>query len=293
VSDIWGFPVRDSPVQNTRDAVQVTRQTGQVQVPSVSPDGSRLVYLSDNGGHANLWVAQSDGSRVRQITFERDPAVTVGLGKWSPAGDQIVYVVRREVPDLWIVRSDGRDARKLVDRGMAPCWSDDGRWLYYVPDRDVQAYNIEKRPVAGGPPVVVRGDDNAYAPSVGRGVLYFVSGVMPQHATWDYEIRRASPEDGPSEVIGLVAGARFPVSPLYVEMVLSPNGQSLAMGLADGATTNVWLLGTTDGSWRQITDFGDQPALITRHVSWSPDGQHLYAAVSKMGADIVMLEGLI
>jgi hypothetical protein len=42
-----------------------------------------------------------------------------------------------------------------------------------------------------------------------------------------------------------------------------------------------------------VSDFGDQPTIIARQVSWSPDGQHPYAAVSRCNGDIVMLDGLI
>ncbi|HLG58229.1 MAG TPA: LpqB family beta-propeller domain-containing protein [Vicinamibacterales bacterium] len=292
-SNIWKVPVGDSPLENTRAAVQVTRQTGQVQVPSLNPDGSDLVYLSDNGGHANLWVARSDGTRARQITFERDPAVIIGVPKWSPAGDQIVYIVRRDVPQLWVIRPDGRGARKVVERGIAACWSDDGRWLYYAPDLDEPTFCIEKVAMTGGPPIVVRGDHNSYAPTIGAGVLYFTAGVTPELGSWDWEIRRASPEDGPSELLGRLAGARQPLSPLYMHLALSPDRRWLAMGLADGATTNVWALATEGGAWRQITDFEDQPTTIARQVSWSPDGQYLYAAISKNNGDIVMLDGLL
>ena len=55
-SDIWRFPVTGSAGDNTRNGVAITHQTGQVQTPSVSPDGKDIVYLSDSGGHANLWV---------------------------------------------------------------------------------------------------------------------------------------------------------------------------------------------------------------------------------------------
>jgi serine/threonine protein kinase len=292
-SDIWKIPVSGSPIENTRAAVPVTRQTGQVQAPSLSPDGSAFVYLSDNGGHANLWVAQTDGTKARQITFERDPAATIGVPKWSPAGDLIVFINRREVPQLWVVRPDGRGARKVVPRGIAAFWSDDGKWLYYTPDLDAPTFCIEKIPIAGGPSVVVRGDDNSYGTSIDRGTLYFVAGITPQLGTWDREIRRANPEDGPSQFVGRVAGARVPVSPLYLNPDRSPDGRWLAMGLTDGATTNVWALGTEDGSWRQITDFGTQPTIIARQVSWSPDGRHLYAAIAKSNGDIVMFDGLL
>lgn len=292
-SDIWKFPVSGSPADNADQAVRITRQTGHVQTPAVSADGSELVYLSDNGGHANLWVVRTDGSNARQITFERDPAVTVGVPRWSPAGDEIVYVVSRDHPQLWIIRRDGRLARKVVERGVSACWSHDGRWVYYTPNIDGENYCIEKVAITGGLPVVVRDDHNSHAPEVGRGILYFAAFVAPEYGSWDWEIRRASPEDGPYEPVGLVSGSRLAVSPLYVHPALSRDGRWLAFGLADGATSNLWMLSTTDGSWRQVTDFGDQPTTIARQVSWSPDGHHLFAAISRNNGDIVMFDGLV
>jgi dipeptidyl aminopeptidase/acylaminoacyl peptidase len=292
-SDIWKCPVGGSALENTAKAERVTRQTGQVQTPSVSPDGSELVYLSDNGGHANLWIARTDGTRTRQITFERDRSVMIGVPRWSPAGDAIVYIVSREHQQLWVIRPDGRGARLLVDRGVFACWSDDGRWLYYTPNVEGENYCIEKIPAAGATPVVVKDDRNSNAPIAGRDVLYFCSFVAPDFGSWDLEIRRASPETAPSEPLGRVDGARLPMSPQYVHQALSKDGEWLAFGLMDGATSNLWVLSTKDGSWRQVTDFGDQSTVIARQVSWSPDGRYLYAAISKTNADIVMFDGLV
>jgi Tol biopolymer transport system component len=292
-SDIWKCPVSGSAAENTRAMTPVTRQTGHVQTPSLSPDGSELVYLSDNGGHANLWVIRTDGTRARQITFERDPAVTIGVPKWSPAGDAIVYIVNRDLPQLWVVRPDGRGARKLVERGLWATWSPDGRWIYYSPNVDGEQACIEKVPVAGGAVTVVRGDGNSNVPAVGEDVLYFAAFVAPELGSMDWEIRRASPESGPSEFVGRVDGGRVPFSPLYVHPALSKDGHWLAQALADGATSNLWTLSTKDGSWRQVTDFGVQATVIVRQVSWSPDGQYLYAAISWNNGDIVMLDGLV
>lgn len=292
-SDIWKFPTGESPLDNTSRATPVTRQTGHVQTPSVSPDGSELVYLSDHGGHANLWVARTDGTRARQITFERDPAVAIGVPKWSPAGDLIVFVLHRAWPQLWVVRPDGRGARQIVERGVSSCWSLDGKWLYYTPNVDGETYCVEKVPSSGGPAVDVRNDGNSHAPVPGNGVLYYAAWASRERGLWDWEIRRASPDHGPSETIGRVSGARLPVSPLYVHPALSGDGRWLALGLADGATTNVWALSTQGGSWRQMTDFGDQPTVIARQVAWSPDDAYVFAAVSKNIGDIVMFDGLV
>ena len=83
-SDIWRFPVAGSPADNVRSGAQITRQTGQVQTPSVSPDGEEIAYLSDSGGHSNVWVARIDSSEnPRPLTSEDDDRMVIGIPIWS------------------------------------------------------------------------------------------------------------------------------------------------------------------------------------------------------------------
>jgi hypothetical protein len=44
---------------------------------------------------------------------------------------------------------------------------------------------------------------------------------------------------------------------------------------------------------KQLTDFGDRSNVIARSVSWSGDGQSLFAAVAETESDIVLFDGLI
>jgi Tol biopolymer transport system component len=75
--------------------------------------------------------------------------------------------------------------------------------------------------------------------------------------------------------------------------VLSPDGQWLAVPLADGATTNIWLQPTAGGAMKPITDFGDRSIEIARTFSWSADGHSIYAAIGELEADVVLIDGLI
>jgi Tol biopolymer transport system component len=312
-SDIWKFPVAGSAAENTRNAARITRQTGQVQTPSVNPDGTRIVYISDNGGHANLWVANTDGSTARQITFETDPMVSVGVPVWSPRGDSIAFVMnRRGQGGLWAVRPDGTALRHIV-RGWAPCWSSDGRWLYYWRLGE-ERKRLEKIPIDGGQPVVVREDASGIvipAVSPDGATLYFVrpasseplhqrsSNESPGLGLWWWgsvtEFCRASPEDGPLEVIARVSGERIPGAPgaMVAHAAVSPDGKWLATSLIDGPTTNLWVLPTSGGAFQPLTDFGDRPTLISRNVSWSADSQYLYAALAEPQSNVVLIKGLI
>jgi Tol biopolymer transport system component len=292
-SDIWKFPVSGTPAENVRAGVRITRQTGQAQTPSLSPDGKEIVYLSDNGGHGNLWVVQADGSAVRQITFERDPSVIYGVPVWSPVGDDIAVIITRDGGSgEWLVRPNGSGVRQLVSRGSAAYWSPDGRWLYYGVQR--QSYCIEKVPVNGGAAVSVRCQTGGNPAGIdSEGALYFVHQLKNASSTRDYQVCKARPESGPCEALGRVAGSRVPVDPALLQPVLSPDGRWLAMPLLDEGTANLWVMAADKGALRQLTDFSARPVLIARRVAWSQDSKWIYAAVAESDADIVLLDGML
>jgi Tol biopolymer transport system component len=296
-SDIWKLPVGGTPIENTRNALRITRQTGQVRTPSVNPEGTEFVYLSDGGGHGNLWIARTDGSAVRQLTFETDPTITIALPSWSPASDMIVFVISRSGrTGLSIIQADGSGLRDLVADGRSPSWSADGRWVYY--ERSMGASRLEKISVEGGEPIVVREETGTAVSAISSdgSTLYYsvrlgshIFGIGPT----DTEIRRARPEDGPSELLVRISAERVPGLPPVLPLALSPDDRRLVVPLTDGGTTNLWALPTAGGAMTPLTDFGDRSVIIARSVSWSADGQFIYAAVSETETDVVLIDGLI
>ena len=271
----------------------MTHQTGVAQVPSRSPDETEVVFLSDSGGHGNLWAARTDGSGVsRQITFERELDVSIGVPTWSPTSNQIAYIVTRGgVFSQWLVNSETSEKRELVDGAMA-YWSPDGKWLYYARRRNGR-FEIEKIAADGGPPVPVRADDAA-TPAVGQdGTLYWATPVRGVGAVGDWIIRKARPEGGEAVTLVPLPGARIPWESRAIHAILSPDEKWLVQPLVDGATSNLWLINTQDGSLRRVTDYGGRPVMIARRVSWSRDSRKIYAAVAETDADIVLFQNLL
>ena len=290
--DIWKYPVGGSARDNVARAVQITHQTGAVHTPTLSPNDQEVAYLSDSGGRGNIWVLNLQNGQTRQVTFEQDPRVALGVPVWSPDGKYISFVKRGLTGwnvDLWLENPDGTNARKVADSGGWACWSLDSRWLYYSPPSQ-NGFRIEKISPEGGSPTVVRED--ALKPAVGPdGTLYFGINLATLNGVQGLEIRAARPETGEPRTVVRIPGARM--SPAVMQPVISPDGKWLALLLLDGTTSNIWMQPTDGGEMRQVTDFGKQATFITRRVSWSSDGKSIFAAVGKGEADIVWLSGLV
>jgi serine/threonine protein kinase len=291
--DLWEFPFANSAAGNVDHARQLTRQTGQVLTPTGAPDGSEIAFLSDSGGHGNLWVMSRRTGARRQITFETDPAVTVGVPVWSPDGTSIAFVSSKGRTGfdfgVWLVNPDGTNLRNLVRQGLGMAWSPDGRWVYYAESSAGALYKI---PASGGAPVKVRSERTRNVVGLDGTTLYYVVERPLLDGRPELEIRAATPEDGPSRALARVPASRVPGWQI-VNPALSRDGEWLAMPLTDGFTTNIWVLSTRTGAWRQVTDFGDRATFIARHVSWSDDGRSILAAIGEGDADIVLLDGLV
>jgi Tol biopolymer transport system component len=286
--DVWTYPVDGAPEDNVRRAVRLTRQTGQVQTPTASADHREVAFLSDSGGHSNLWVTNIATGALRQITHERDHLVSLGVPIWSPDGKWIAFVSSRGNVGLdfgvWVVGADGGNLRNAAARGLGVAWSHDAKWLYYI-----EGGNIYKVAAQGGTPVQVRSGPARNVVGSDGTTLYFMVDRTLADGTAGFEVHAAAPEAGPSRVVAQIPAGRVPQWQI-INPSLSPDGEWLAMPLTDGVTTNIWMLSTRTLEWRKITDFGDRPTFIARRVSWSADGKSIVAAVGEGDADIILFE---
>jgi Tol biopolymer transport system component len=214
---------------------------------------------------------------------------------WSPAGESIAFVSSKGLTGfdfgVWLVDADGSNLRNVARTGLGMAWSPDGASIYYA-DTVAGAGAVKKVSVSGGAPVTVRSERARNVIGLFDGTLYYMVERPLIDGRPEFEIRAATPEDGPSRLLARIPASRV-ASWQIVNPSLSPDGRWLALPLTDGFTTNIWAVSTASGEWRQLTDFGDRAIFIARRVSWSPDGLSILAAIGEGDADIVLLDRLI
>ena len=102
----------------------------------LAPDGARAaVTIRDTDTSDDIWIFDTArGVRIRPLTS--DPAGEVSP-RWSPGGDQIVFMRRGAKPGLYLKSSSGTGGEELLlafDGRREPfpeSWSPDGRFLLY------------------------------------------------------------------------------------------------------------------------------------------------------------------
>ena len=115
--------------------VQLTHEPGYDAECSYSPDGGRILFVSDRDGDPDIYVMNADGSDVRQLTNE--PGYDGGPF-YSPDGEWIAYRTDRLEKDMLqihVMRADGSgDVAVTSGQGVrwAPYWHPTKPWLIWT-----------------------------------------------------------------------------------------------------------------------------------------------------------------
>jgi Tol biopolymer transport system component/DNA-binding winged helix-turn-helix (wHTH) protein len=115
-----------------------------------SPDGKHIAFVSNRSGAWNIWIQESDGNNLVQITNLPDDTFPP---HWSPDGKQIAFDLRRAGRyEIYIVGISERVPRKLVTNVphiSTPSWSRDGKSIYFRSFESV-GYKFYRCPATGG-----------------------------------------------------------------------------------------------------------------------------------------------
>jgi Tol biopolymer transport system component len=137
--DIWKMRPDGSELQN------LTPNTpGFDGYPTFSGDGKQIAFTSERNGSFDLYLMNSDGSRVRRLT---DDHATDLFAAFSPTSNQIAFTSNRDDPkadiyDVYLLDLDangapGKIRRVTHDEGQHGHvhYSYDGKWLIFASGR--------------------------------------------------------------------------------------------------------------------------------------------------------------
>jgi TolB protein len=162
-----GNPHIFSHILNTGVRAAVARHPGGNYSPAVSPDGTRVAMILSKSGSPDLFVANIDGSGLKQLTSTREAESSPC---WSPDGRTICYGSReRGATLLFTIPASGGSPRHLATTGAPsptePDWSPDGKWIAFT--SYAGTFQICIVPSGGGSafPLGVDGEDPSWAPN--------------------------------------------------------------------------------------------------------------------------------
>jgi DNA-binding winged helix-turn-helix (wHTH) protein len=137
--------------------------------PQISPDGSRIAFMSNRSGPWQIWVSDLDGSNPVQLSHTD----SAGTPRWSPDGRSVAFDAPAEDgTSIFVVAADGETpARRLVE-GRVPSFSRDGKWVYFASD-DFGDSQVWKIPSSGGRAQQVTSNGGFAALESTDGYLYY------------------------------------------------------------------------------------------------------------------------
>ncbi len=151
ILDIHGFPTYEIYVMDADggNPQNVTNNRHDDWVPSWSPDGKRIVFISYREGHfigdfelitSEIYVMDADGGNQQRLTENRKNDWSPS---WSPDGTRIVFSSDRKGDfinnEIYVMDADGKNQQRLTENRHedgAPSWSPDGKRIVFVSDRE-------------------------------------------------------------------------------------------------------------------------------------------------------------
>jgi dipeptidyl aminopeptidase/acylaminoacyl peptidase len=271
---------------NVNDLVTMKR----ISEPQISPDGKQIVFvirktdLEANKGRTDLWMINSDGSDLRQITT--NPANDFNPC-WSTDGKNIWFLSTRSgSAQVWRINAHGGESLQITDLPL------DVSNLIVSPVGKMLAFSIDVFPNTTIVETKAKLEATENNPTSGR--IY--EQLFVRHwDTWN-DGRRAHifvlPMEGgePTDVMSAM-DADCPSKPFggVEEFTFTPDGESIVFTARNVGRSEAW--STNFDIWVVPIDQASAPVCITEdNDAWdvnpvfSPDGNTLaYLAMARPG----------
>lgn len=121
-----------------KNRVAITNNMATDVHPRFSPDGSKIVFISDRDYRPEIYVMNADGSNQTRLTNSDSYDIDA---VWSPDGKRIAFISNRLGSfDVFVMNSDGSNMQLLTENSpaidIAPVWSPDGNKIMFSSNRD-------------------------------------------------------------------------------------------------------------------------------------------------------------
>jgi TolB protein len=244
--------------------------------PAVSPDGTRIAFLADGGGSAQVWVIGVDGSGAHAV-----PGAGRGRPRWSPDGRSILITGggAEDSGHVALVPADGGTRRIVASvPGRNPVLSPDGRQAAFLTGPWTSTSLVVANADGSDMRVVAGGSATAWNPAWspdGRQLAYTYGDsthVLQVHivnadGTGDRAVTHMSKDQG---------SAQLPV--------WSADGRFLAVQVnnASAHTAHIWIVNAAGGQARLVAPH--DRAYLDEIPAWFPDGKHLALQSNRGGS---------
>lgn len=202
-SDLWVLDLKGKPIR------QLTRHWSHVSVqdsawgrkPVFSPDGDRIVYVSDLGRtDMSLWSIGVQGAAPRRLYTMPIGSGGVDWPTWSPDGRKIAFVSYPPGPYrppqifTWTVATGAvAQITELKDGAFDPAWSPDGAQIAFAGRIDGKTRVMVMRPDGSGLTRLTEGRfDRAPAWSSDSTELAYLSGSTGSFDLWAVHLTRGA-----------------------------------------------------------------------------------------------------
>jgi len=152
-------------IRRTQDDIVIINREGNTwrdltndlpydRYPRWSPDGSQIAFASDRGGGYEIWICNSDGSNLRQITFQVNPVQGTSFPTWSPDGKRLIYNYQSRTYLLDLAKPWNEQTPEEIPQTPNGAylvtwdWSPDGKKLvgfFAIKDKGIGVYSFETK----------------------------------------------------------------------------------------------------------------------------------------------------
>ena len=245
----------------------------------------RIVYVSNESGHSEIWIADKDGKNRKQLTANNATNVSPVA---SADGRYIVFGLWQDAKrNLWRMNVDGSNPVRLTS-GLSdsfPALTPDSRWVVYT------AYG-------GAKPTLWRVSIDGGTPVQLTDHVATIGNVSPDGRFIAFTYPESPDPFAPPNRLAVMPFEGGPIMKTF-EMFASGTVANLTQWSADGKSllysvnannvSNIWSQSIEGGPPKQITNFNDM--LITG-FSWTRDGKNLACTRGALLRDAILVTDL-